>query len=208
MFYGGRVATLSVVLFLSYVIISEVRTNRGALVAITLGSTAVVFVWYLLSVLSPDIFQNRIDGLAQAISVASANQSGVVVDASVLSRLSQFSAITERVQAIDYVLGLGLVSTQWAGGFDAIFGRFHPADLGIYGVITMYGVLGIFSMTLIHWILAPTIVRVSKVFVGVLIFLLIKTVLWGLAFFQVPFVLVLWLIMVNQVRSEDSRLTG
>lgn len=40
------------------------------------------------------------------------------------------------------VMGRGALSRRWEGGFNAIHGHFYPADVGILGVLFLYGIFG------------------------------------------------------------------
>ncbi len=46
------------------------------------------------------------------------------------------------------LLGVGRLSEQWHQGFSGIFGYFYPSDLGIVGVIFLYGLLGWFYVNI------------------------------------------------------------
>lgn len=63
-------------------------------------------------------------------------------DVSAGARIGQFfhawPYITEHL-----ALGSGKVSAQWQGGFERLFGYFHPSDIGIFGVVFLYGLVGI-----------------------------------------------------------------
>lgn len=41
------------------------------------------------------------------------------------------------------VLGSGVVSNQWNEGYKGLFGYFHPTDIGLLGVIFVYGAAGV-----------------------------------------------------------------
>lgn len=63
-------------------------------------------------------------------------------DASANSRIKQISLIIPFIEN-NPILGNGLVSQQWRGGFEGILGdRFYSSDVGLAGVVFIYGVLG------------------------------------------------------------------
>lgn len=41
------------------------------------------------------------------------------------------------------IFGQGTLSKRFNGGFNAIYGHFYPADVGILGVLFLYGILGV-----------------------------------------------------------------
>ena len=41
------------------------------------------------------------------------------------------------------ILGSGVVSNQWNDGYKGLFGYFHPTDIGLLGVLFVYGALGV-----------------------------------------------------------------
>jgi hypothetical protein len=41
-----------------------------------------------------------------------------------------------------WLLGSGLLSRQWQGGYSGALGYFYPADIGVLGVVFSFGVLG------------------------------------------------------------------
>jgi hypothetical protein len=72
----------------------------------------------------------------------------VVMTGKESSDISANARIFEIALAEPYVnkntlLGSGLLSNQWQGGFQDRLGYFHPSDIGIYGVIFAYGILGL-----------------------------------------------------------------
>jgi hypothetical protein len=46
------------------------------------------------------------------------------------------------------LFGIGRLSNQWNEGFGGIFDYFYPADIGIIGVIFLYGLIGLFYVNM------------------------------------------------------------
>lgn len=71
-------------------------------------------------------------------------------DFSASARVVQFAKALPYLQD-HLLLGNGLLSAQWQGGFERLLGYFHPADLGIVGVVFLYGLAGVvlFSVQLV-----------------------------------------------------------
>ena len=78
-------------------------------------------------------------GLFGAAGAAVAGESSGDVSASV--RLVEFAQAWPQI--VEHLaLGNGKVSAQWMGGFERLFGYFHPSDIGIFGVVFLYGLVG------------------------------------------------------------------
>ena len=59
-----------------------------------------------------------------------------------------------RTHLNNFILGNGWLSERYNGGFLAIYGYFYPADLGIYGVIFVYGFILLLALLVqyLFWI--------------------------------------------------------
>jgi hypothetical protein len=69
-------------------------------------------------------------------------------DASANSRILQ-AAIAAPYVKKHWIIGNGDLSKQWRGGYEGVLGgRFFPSDIGIVGVLYMYGSLGTLLFTL------------------------------------------------------------
>ena len=62
-------------------------------------------------------------------------------DPSANARLFEF-ALAQPYIIKNWIFGNGDISNQWNGGYKNILGYFYPEDIGIIGVIYIYGVLG------------------------------------------------------------------
>lgn len=139
--YGGRSLILSIALALIIHIMLPIYkisilkfTNRMfSLSIILLGAISIILLF-------PDIFGDRIEGGLNAISML--NNHSNVNDVSILSRKQQLAVISSYYNINTLMFGIGSLSAQWNGGFEAIFGRFHPSDLGFFGAVFLNGIFG------------------------------------------------------------------
>jgi len=75
------------------------------------------------------------------------------------SDVSSNARISETLVAAPYILknwliGNGDISNQWGGGYEGVLGvYFYPSDIGIIGVLFMYGTLGL-ALFLVQFIFA------------------------------------------------------
>ncbi|MGE4546025.1 MAG: O-antigen ligase family protein [Pedobacter sp.] len=64
-------------------------------------------------------------------------------DISANSRIDQSNIALPYVKK-NFMLGNGLISHQWNGGYKSLFDYFHPSDVGLLGIMYLYGVVGLF----------------------------------------------------------------
>lgn len=196
-FYGGRIAIASIIILYVALAIRSVRTKRG-LAKVGLSVNIIIMLIISGFMFMPEVrLESRIEGFSQAINAISGIDSSNLSDVSSLSRASQYLQLNSRLDVIDYFFGLGQLSNQWDGGFDNIFGRFHPSDLGIYGFIGIFGVFGLIILLMVLWIVFPPQIARNKNFTPLLVFLLVYSVPTGLVLFQPPLVLVCMLVLVG-----------
>lgn len=63
-------------------------------------------------------------------------------DVSANARLSEFTLVVPYIQE-RWLFGNGDISNQWHGGYEGVLGGyFYPSDIGIVGVLYMYGLVG------------------------------------------------------------------
>jgi hypothetical protein len=138
----GRSLLLSLILaFLSLVILWT--PNKARLLAF-LPKVALVagLIWIGLFFLNHDLYGSLVDKFSDAFTVLFTGE--LTGDASANARIS------ETVMALPYMqkhwlFGSGVVSFQWNGGFqNAMSGYFFPDDIGIIGMVFIYGLLGLF----------------------------------------------------------------
>lgn len=194
-FYGGRIAIASIIILYVTLALRSVQTkSRLAKVSLSVLLLMILVISGLIFV--PEaVLENRVAGFAQAINTITGSDSSNLSDVSSLSRASQYFQLNSRLDVIDYFFGLGQLSTQWNGGFDTIFGRFHPSDLGLYGFLGIFGVVGLIILLMALWIIFPVQIARNNNFLPLLVFLVIYSVPTGLVLFQLPFVLICMLIL-------------
>ena len=146
-------------LFLLYIVFGE--GGRSLLLAI--GASYLYFIWRWSSLTKlliwvPNFFvitlilisilfvveQDYISHLGNKFMDAFS----VVITGEKTSDASANSRIVESLTAWPYIkenwlMGNGDLSNKWQGGYDARFGYFHPTDIGILGVLFLYGLLGL-----------------------------------------------------------------
>lgn len=195
LFYGGRIAIVSTIIFHVTLALKSVRTKSG-LVKVILS-----FLLLMMLVIPGFMFvpeaalESRSGGFAQAINAITGSDSSYISDTSSLSRRLQYLELESKLDVTDYFFGLGQLSAQWHGGFDSIFGRFHPSDLGLYGFIGIFGLVGLIILLTALWIVFPVRITRNKNFLPLLVFLLVYSIPTGLILFQLPMVLICMLIL-------------
>ena len=117
-----------------------------------------------------------------------------------------------------YFLGAGRLSKQWKDGYKRIFGRLFPLDVGVLGVVFVYGLLGLIVVFVIPlFIVAMVILKIKDfeekdVFLLSLKYLLVFVLLQSLfsskmVFYPYTFALPLFVILayfrVRGVSVED-----
>lgn len=95
------------------------------------------------------------------------------------------------------IIGTGAISNEWNGGYKAMFGYFHPSDLGLLGLVFVYGLVGVIFFGVQYVFLLRSISPVAKLvgrvphsalllaMAALLVFLLVSSVSTGL-FVLVP----------------------
>ena len=194
-FNAGRVALVSMAILGVLTIFQNLKSRRG------LGVVA-IYILLIPSVIAiglmfvpQELLSNRIGGFLQAIYAVFGFNTDLIIDVSSKSRTLQFSSLISNMNFFDYVFGFGQLSSQWNGGFQQVFGRFHPADLGLFGAIAVYGVVGIIIILISIGLIIPKSIFKNRSFVPVLGQITFLTVFWGQAFFQISFVLIYILIL-------------
>lgn len=146
-------------LFLAYLVF--VAGGRSALVAVLASHLFFFFKWKnldativssakiaaLLIVLGIFFYVFPSDSLinleakfGDAIQVVLSGQEGNDVSANM--RILEMYLAAPYIDK-NWLLGSGPISNQWQGGFAGMIGYFHPSDIGLYGVVFQYGLLGL-----------------------------------------------------------------
>lgn len=66
-----------------------------------------------------------------------------ITDISLLTRSDQINIYLNEQWPLFGFFGNGVLSSMWKGGYESFYGRFHPSDIGVLGVIFVYGFCGI-----------------------------------------------------------------
>jgi O-antigen ligase len=101
------------------------------------------------SMLAPEKFNSMIGKYADAFSAIGGVDG--VDDPSANARILQTAVALPLVED-NIFFGTGSVSNQWNDGYKGLFGYFHPSDLGVLGIIFVYGVFG-FAIFIFQYIL-------------------------------------------------------
>jgi hypothetical protein len=95
---------------------------------------SMVFFYAIL----PNEFTNLTTLFSSAFNVV---LGGDVLDSSSASRITQSDIVLEQIGDF-FMLGSGLLSTQWNNGFLGLHRYFYPSDIGWLGVFYLYGLIG------------------------------------------------------------------
>jgi hypothetical protein len=146
--HKGRAVLIALVLSLALMIIFYVSSRqrlRFLLWLVPLGALIVVALVFSGDGATGDY--SRLFG--SAFSVLQGTSS---VDTSANARLWEIAAAVKYIAA-NPLVGSGELSHQWNGGFQSAMGYFYPSDIGLVGVVFVYGVLGLVLLHLHYfWI--------------------------------------------------------
>jgi len=138
---GGRSGLLA--LLISFVALCLSWTQKGARGAFLLKFALVgLGLSVLLAVVKPEYFNHMVEKFG-AISDA-LFESGTSSDTSANARYTQFELILPYI-ADKITFGTGIISNRWEDGIQAAIGGgyFHPSDLGLIGIVFLYGIIGL-----------------------------------------------------------------
>lgn len=154
----SRTKLCATLLFLSYLIF--ISSGRFALISVAAAFFVQIYKWssyskliimsskmvasaVVLGVMIYAVPSNKIASLQEkfedAIHVVMTGTE--TSDASANARIFEI-AIAEPYVKKNWLLGNGFISNQWKGGFADVLGYFHPSDIGLYGIIYVFGVVG------------------------------------------------------------------
>ncbi len=136
---GGRSLLLSVLLAYAFFIYRWSSFTRLVVLLpkIVISGLIMLLLVYLIN---PEYIFNLISKFLDAFTVVFTGQRSGDVSAN--------ARLVETAIAIPYILkhwllGNGSISNQWHGGYEGVMGAyFFPSDIGIIGVIYLYGFLG------------------------------------------------------------------
>ncbi|UUZ76163.1 hypothetical protein LP414_33175 [Polaromonas sp. P1(28)-13] len=135
---SGRVLNISVLV--TYLVFLVIWTSRSKLIThlSKVAVFAVVFV-VVVQIAVPNKIPEMLLKYSDAFDAVL--MKGEVSDPSANARVLQ-TAIAALLFYTYPLLGTGVISNQWNDGYKRLFGYFHPSDLGILGVVFVYGVFG------------------------------------------------------------------
>lgn len=135
---NGRILNIALILALMMIawIGSPHKRIRNIFGAIVLAIVVILIV----GILNPD----KIGAMILKYQDAFAAVSGAydVADISANARIIQ-TEIAWPYILTSPIIGTGAVSNEWNGGYQHMFGYFHPSDLGIIGLAFVYGIIGV-----------------------------------------------------------------
>lgn len=110
---------------------------------------AIVLILSTAYIVQPDTFLSRVEKFEDAFTVVLTGSE--VEDASARSRVFQ-TLIAMPYIAKHPIIGNGNISYQWQGGYKGVLGAyFYPADIGLIGVLFMFGVVGFLLFVWQYW---------------------------------------------------------
>lgn len=135
----GR-ATILAVLFSILIVSFRFANNKAHLIKFILrGAIGISLTLFGIFILNHDFFVSMFSKFADAFTVV---LTGEMTDDS-----SANARIIQTTTALPYIIknlwvGSGQLSNQWNSGFQNVLGYFYPGDIGLIGVVFLYGVLG------------------------------------------------------------------
>jgi len=135
---GSRSMLLS--LGITYAVLSlrwsEPRSRLLTATAVTVLMVFPLSVFYLIDAARFDEFASRM-WAALAVLLTGEPASDPSANARVYETILAWPYLTEH-----WLLGNGLLSHRWRGGYAGAIGYFYPADIGLLGVVFSFGLLG------------------------------------------------------------------
>lgn len=136
-----RTIVLTTLIGLAILIFKNTSFRRGffSTSMIVAGLILVLGTTYFLN----ENFFNQIGQLyANSIHVVMNLGADEIVKGNGNVRISEAQIAADGFLASPFV-GQGVLSKQFNGGFSSIYGHFYPADVGILGVLFLYGIIGV-----------------------------------------------------------------
>jgi hypothetical protein len=134
---GLAVSAAATLIFFLY----RVRGFRGTAIALLKFASVAAVLGGAIYVILPERLSARILGFSDAFAVAVTGSA--TGDPSANARLFETLAALPYIQAHP-ILGNGVVSHQWQGGSEMAVGEyFFASDIGIFGIVFSFGILGV-----------------------------------------------------------------
>lgn len=119
--------------------------NISAALALAIGVVLVV------GIINPDKIGSMILKYQDAFAAVSGAYD--VADVSANARIIQSELVWPYIYSSP-IIGTGVVSNEWNGGYQQMFGYFHPSDLGMIGVLFVYGIVGVLFFSVQYLVFA------------------------------------------------------
>lgn len=124
------------------------RSRRATL--ILKGLVGVALVAAVLVVWPVPYISGLASRTSMAMTVALTGVEGA--DASANARISE-SLVAKSYLHDHWLIGNGAISEQWNGGYGGVLGAyFYPSDIGLLGIVFVYGVFGLLAFSVQLWI--------------------------------------------------------
>lgn len=156
LFHQGRIVILS--LFAGIVVIAILGNPRRRLASVLTALSLLISVVAVSYLAMPEKFSSLVSRFIDAIAAA--------LGAYEVSDISANVRILQAEIAWPYILsnpimGTGVVSNQWQGGYQQIFGYFHPSDMGPIGILFVYGIAGLLFFSIQYIIVFKMIEKIN-----------------------------------------------
>lgn len=152
----GRVLSLS--LIVAFVLIAWIARPRRRFGSIFGAIALIAVIFVVVEAALPGKIGTMLSKYQDAFSAVSGAYD--VEDFSANARILQ--AETAWPYVLDNpIIGTGVISNQWNGGYESLFGYFHPSDLGLLGLVFVYGLVGLVFYGVQHVLLLKSLARVA-----------------------------------------------
>lgn len=141
LFYVG-VGRSSFIAILFGFLLAEYQMKKlgGFVLSVLFTITIFILVFISFSVVAPEQLQAITEPLRNAFTVVllGTETGDISADSRILQTILAWPVISE-----NWLFGTGFLSAQWQGGFSEQFGYFYPSDIGLFGVLLVYGLFGV-----------------------------------------------------------------
>lgn len=154
---GGRLCIAATLLTSALFLGKGSSLDRMLIGVVKVALGAVIFIATMFAI-NPEKVQVLAEKFSYAVEAVISGEE--VEDVSARARLIQKWTAEPYIEE-NFWFGNGFLSNQWEDGFKGKFGYFHPSDIGIFGVLFQYGVLGFslflfqFVFLIIAWMITP-----------------------------------------------------
>lgn len=136
---SGRILIISVVL--TYIIFILIWSAKKKLVINLLKFIIFMTLFLvLIQIIEPDKIPELMTKFYSAFIALVYSEEGS--DPSANARIFQVATALPFI-LVNPLFGTGTISNQWGEGYKDIFGYFHPSDIGLLGVIFVFGIVGL-----------------------------------------------------------------